>query len=240
MRLLKTTALAATVVLAAFAARAATPTEFYLDLLQKGIGHYNAAEYGQAASTLRVAAFGLLDAIDRYEIAQVYRALSADKVSDAATTRDAARRVLAAERIQKSYALLPLPAAVRSSFEGVARKVLAPGEVSELKSATPPPPTPVQTTQPAESRPAQVQTQPVAQSPRTRTPTGKPGDRETRRGKEARARETGARETRADHDPRPPARPHPPVHGRGERADEGEPRRGAADLPAAPRRAADA
>jgi len=183
MRELRIAALAATLLFVSLAGGAATPADFYVDLLQKGIGQYNAAEYAHAADLLRVAAFGLLDATDRYEIAQVYRAIAADKLSDVTTTRDATRRVLMAERIQRTYAMLALPAPVRTSFEAVAKKVLSPAEVAELRTApapapvqTPPPPPATSTQQPVETKPApqQQQPKPVEKKPEPKPVEKKP------------------------------------------------------------------
>jgi hypothetical protein len=128
--------------------------------MQKGIAEYNAENYSQAVRLLRVAAFGLLEATDRYQIAEVYRTIAADKVKDTEGVRDAAKRVVAAERVTRTYASLTLPAAVRSLFEDVAKKVLAAGDMALLKSAPPP-----QTTQ---------TTTPPRNSTNTTTPTVKP------------------------------------------------------------------
>jgi tetratricopeptide (TPR) repeat protein len=149
---------------------AVTPAEFYVDLLQKGITEYNSAEYDKAADLLRVAAFGLLDVTDRYQTAQIYRAIAADKLNDVATTRDAARRLLAAERVQRTYASLTLPASVRTNFESVAKKVLAPSEMAMLTSGAPSPQVQKQqpqvttrttTTTPAETKPEPQQNKPA-------------------------------------------------------------------------------
>src|SRR6185503_5898286 len=99
MRHLKTAAIAVTLFLCcAVSSFGANAVEFYLDLLEKGIGQYNAAAYPEAATLLRTAAFGLLESTDRYQTAQIYRAIVADKLEDATTAREATRRVLAAER----------------------------------------------------------------------------------------------------------------------------------------------
>lgn len=155
MRHLKTTAMAVTLFLCcAVSSFGASAVEFYLDLLEKGIGQYNAAAYPEAATLLRTAAFGLLDSTDRYQTAQIYRAIVADKLEDATTAREATRRVLAAERLQKTYAALSIPAAVRTSFEAVAKKNLAASEMTMLKStAQQPPAQPQQQAKPQQNPP---------------------------------------------------------------------------------------
>src|SRR4051812_13315840 len=79
--------------------RAAT-NDFYLTLLQRGISHVNAGSYEAGSKELRVAAFGLVDDIPRFEIAQVYLALASEKLNREPDARHAAQRVLAAERIE--------------------------------------------------------------------------------------------------------------------------------------------
>lgn len=149
-RQLKLTGIAAIVLMCCTAAPsfAATPADFYVDLLQKGIAEYNAENYSQAASLLRVAAFGLLEATDRYQTAEVYRTIAADKLKDAESVRDAAKRVIAAERVTRTYASLTLPNGVRSLFEDVAKKVLASADMALLKSPAPSPQQTAQTTTP--------------------------------------------------------------------------------------------
>ena len=116
---------------------AVTPVDFYLDLLSKGVAEFNDAQYKDAAELLRVAAFGLLDATSHYQTAQVYRALAADRLKDTDASRDAVRRVLAAERVQRTYTSLELPAAVRTSFETLAKKSLSASEMRLLTSPQP-------------------------------------------------------------------------------------------------------
>jgi len=148
---------------------AATPADFYTDLLQKGISEYNAENYSRAASLLRVAAFGLLEATDRYQTAQVYRTIAADRVKDAESVRDAAKRVVAAERVSRTYASLTLPNGVRSTFEEVAKKVLAAGDIALLKSPVPPqqttPTRTATTTAPAKPEPKPEEAKPVETKP---------------------------------------------------------------------------
>jgi len=147
---------------------AATPSDFYLDLLKKGVAEFDAERYDGAVSLLRVAAFGLLEAPHHYQTAQIYRAIASDKLKDAAATRDAAMRAVAAERVQRSYSTLVLPAAVRASFESVAKKVLTPSDVSMLTGGTAPPSiTP---------KPAPAETKP---QPKTETPKTEPAKPET-------------------------------------------------------------
>src|SRR5687768_1028237 len=100
----------------AVAASAATPSEFYLGLLRRGTAAYDANRYADAQKQLRLAAFGLVEAVDQYQLAQVYLTLTYDKLSDPDRAREAAHRVVLAERVERKYAALPLPAEVRTTF----------------------------------------------------------------------------------------------------------------------------
>lgn len=216
---------------------AATPSDFYLDLLKKGVAEFDAARYDGAVSVLRVAAFGLMESPNHYQTAQIYRAIAADKMNDPVVVRDAARRTLAAERVQRSYALLSLPASVRTSFESVAKKVLAPSEMTMLTSgaAVPSPEnpnpapqpetkplTPPQTNRPPVAKPQQkpVETKPAPKTvpppvkqepaPKAETPKAETPKVETQKVETQRV-ETPKVETQKPATPKPePPKPQPP------------------------------
>lgn len=103
---------------------AATVNDFYASLLKRGIDHVSAAAYETGAGELKIAAFGLVDAIEQYEMAQVYLAIASQHLNNEVQTRAAATRVVAAERVEKHYATLQLPDKVRKEFETIAQKVL--------------------------------------------------------------------------------------------------------------------
>src|ERR1700741_1629221 len=107
---------------------AATPNEFYQGLLRRGTASYEATRYTDAVKQLRIAAFGMVEAIDQYQLAQIYLTLTYDKLSDPDRAREAARRVAAAERVERKYSGLPLPDAVRAAFETIAGKLLSPSD----------------------------------------------------------------------------------------------------------------
>jgi hypothetical protein len=111
---------------------AATPSEFYLGLLRRGTASYEANRHADAVKQLRIAAFGLVEAIDQYQLAQVYLTLTYDKLSDPDRAREAAHRVFVAERVERKYAALPLAPAVRTSFEAVAGRLLSATESAIL------------------------------------------------------------------------------------------------------------
>lgn len=147
---------------------AATASEFYLSLLRRGIGNYDAGRFEAAARELDLAAFGLIESVDHFETAKVYAALANDKLGRAAQARTAAQRVLAAERVQRRFAQISLPAEVRSSFIALAKKLLTAPEAAAFTSNAPVPP-PRVTTPPATSS-----TRPPATTTPPRTTTTNP------------------------------------------------------------------
>lgn len=90
---------------------------FYEARFQAGVVDFNRGAYSRAADELRVAAFGRVDDIPSYITAEVYLAVTNDRLEHAEDARTAALKVLQAERITPSYAALKLPPDVRASFE---------------------------------------------------------------------------------------------------------------------------
>jgi tetratricopeptide (TPR) repeat protein len=142
-----TAALAAALLCTTLPLAAATPGEFYSNLLRRGVAAFDAGRYEEAARHLRYAAFGYVDSIEPYQTAQMYLALTHDRLEEQDRAREAVRRVLQAERIERRYARVAVPGAVRTAFEKIAAKVLTPAELAALRGtgALPPAP-PVQST----------------------------------------------------------------------------------------------
>ncbi|HEV7573244.1 MAG TPA: hypothetical protein VGQ21_17215 [Thermoanaerobaculia bacterium] len=90
---------------------------FYETRFQSGVVDFSRGAYARAADELRVAAFGRVDDIPSYITAEVYLAVTNDRLEHAEDARTAALKVLQAERITPSYAALKLPPEVRASFE---------------------------------------------------------------------------------------------------------------------------
>jgi tetratricopeptide (TPR) repeat protein len=152
---------------------AASSTEFYTSLLDRGVSSFHAERYQEATTYLKLAAFGFVDSIDRYQTAQVYLTLSYDRLGDVEKARDAARRVIAAERIQPKFAGLPLPAGIGSSFDSLVTRLLGSADSAFLRRPAPPqvqPQTPVQQPQPAQQKPQQVAPAPSVTTPAATTP----------------------------------------------------------------------
>jgi tetratricopeptide (TPR) repeat protein len=90
---------------------------FYETRFQSGVVDFNRGAYARAADELRVAAFGRVDDIPSYITAEVYLAVTNDRLEHADDARTSALKVLQAERITPSYTALKLPPDVRASFE---------------------------------------------------------------------------------------------------------------------------
>jgi hypothetical protein len=173
---IRTTALVTALVCMAAPATAATQNEFYTSLLRRGVASYDATRYPDAAKQLRIAAFGMVDAIEHYQLAQMYLTLTYDKLGLTDRAREAAHRVTVAERVERKYAAVSAPQPVRVAFEVLAARLLSPSELAILRSGPAPPPAPVpQTTAP---RPVQVtvaqQTSAAPAQTVTRPPAPKP------------------------------------------------------------------
>ncbi|MEO8033175.1 MAG: hypothetical protein ABI837_02000, partial [Acidobacteriota bacterium] len=165
----KTAILTLLVLIAPAIARSASPVDFYVSLLGRGIAHYQSGAYDAATKELRVAAFGLVDNIEQFETAQAYLASAAARLSNEQDARYALLRLIAAERLQHRYAKLALPDDIRASVEAVARKVLTPVQ-QEMLHDTAPIPAPVRPTPRVitpRSTPGPVPAQPPATSTTT-------------------------------------------------------------------------
>ncbi|HEX8154240.1 MAG TPA: hypothetical protein VF698_13995 [Thermoanaerobaculia bacterium] len=120
------------VTLGAGTALAASPSEFYLNLLRRGIASLAQGKNDAAARELRIAAFGLLEAVDRFQVAEIHLAIASDRLKNEADARAAAQRVVAAERVRASYAALDLPQDTRAAFETIATRLLPSDQLAVL------------------------------------------------------------------------------------------------------------
>jgi tetratricopeptide (TPR) repeat protein len=154
-----------------------TVSEFYMSLLQRGRAFVEAGQNAEAITPLRIAAFGLVDSLEPYQSALIHLAVAQDRLNNQEAAREAVRRVLAAERIQRRYTSLTISPAIRTAFEAAARKSLPASDVTALSRGetvvVPQRTQPVTTTSPSPSTASQ---QPVAAQPApqntttTRTP----------------------------------------------------------------------
>ncbi|HEX7191201.1 MAG TPA: hypothetical protein VF381_06460 [Thermoanaerobaculia bacterium] len=127
---------------------ASAANDFYVGLLHRGIAHADAGQYDTADKELRIAAFGLVDSIADFETAEVYLAIIGDKLHSESDSRRALQRVIAADRVERRYGSLSLPANVRTEFEQIASKLLTSDQYAFLKgSPSGPPASPAMTPQ---------------------------------------------------------------------------------------------
>ncbi|HEX7151202.1 MAG TPA: hypothetical protein VF618_06920 [Thermoanaerobaculia bacterium] len=152
---------------------AQSDAQFYLNMLDRGIASAAAGQNPEAARELRIAAFGLLDALPQFVTAQVHLALVYERLGQEADARAAALRVIAAERVASHYATLPLGAELRTRFDALAQRLLAAEQFAVLRGGarpqtqTPAPAPQRQTPVPAPQTQTQTQRQPEPTPPAT-------------------------------------------------------------------------
>lgn len=148
--------------------QAAPATDFYSTLLRRGVAAFDAGKHTEAVHNLRIAAFGFVDALDQYQIAQTYLALAHGGLGDESNARDALKKIVAAERQNGRFAVLELPGAVREAIHALAARLLTPMDVAILRQ-----PARVETaraTQPQRASPSQNAPQARTQTQTTSAP----------------------------------------------------------------------
>ena len=94
--------------------------------------HFAAADYGAAFTELRSAAFGFVERVEQFEIAQSYACIAANRLGHVSDARDSLMRIVSAEKVQPRYRSLKLPDDVRAEVNGVAAKLLTEQEAALL------------------------------------------------------------------------------------------------------------
>jgi hypothetical protein len=105
--------------LSMFAALPLFAQNFYEARFQSGLVDFNRGAYARAADELHVAAFGRLDDLPKYAIAEIYLTVADSKLVRLDDARVSALKVAQAEQISPVYSGLDLPASVRSQFEAL-------------------------------------------------------------------------------------------------------------------------
>lgn len=116
---------------------AAAGDGFYENLYRRGLARYAEGNFAAAAGDFRIAAFGDVESVDRFETAYAYIAAASLKVGRTDDARAAVRRIMAAEKVDRHYASLPLPADVREAVENAARTLLPREEYALWRSGVP-------------------------------------------------------------------------------------------------------
>lgn len=166
---------------------AASATDFYVELLRRGVAEVEAGRNESAVTPLRLAAFGLIDSVEHYQTAQAYLVVALDRMNQSEPARQAALRIVAAERVERKFASLSLPDEIRTAFTTSAKKLLPPADATSLlappaapgKKATPPPPqTSAKPMVPQVDTPkkpvVESSSRPVVEKPATTAPAPKP------------------------------------------------------------------
>jgi hypothetical protein len=112
---------------------AGSDDEFYEGLYGRGMTHFRAANYPPVFTELQIAAFGLVEQIERFETAQIYAAAAAIRVGNEALTRAALLRIANAERIQPRYRSIVIPDALRAELDRAASLLLTEKERAVLR-----------------------------------------------------------------------------------------------------------
>jgi len=111
---------------------AASDDDFYQRLYQRGMTHFAAADYAAAFTELRSAAFGFVERVEQFEIAQSYACLAAHRLGHDSDARDSLMRIVTAEKVQPHYRSIKLPDDVRIEVNAVAAKLLTNEEAALL------------------------------------------------------------------------------------------------------------
>src|SRR3954451_16665051 len=116
---------------------AADAPPFYVSIFERALATYAKGDYPKAADQFRIAAFGLVDEIPQYEVAQIHLLLLANQLKRPADAQLAARRFAAAERVEAAYATLKIDQAMRHDFEELLPTLFTPEQMATLPSLSP-------------------------------------------------------------------------------------------------------
>ncbi len=106
--------------------------DFYEARFQGGVVDFNREAYARAADEFRIAAFGRIDNIPKYEAAEIYLTVTYSKLERAGEARQTAVKVVQAERITPAYTTLPIPQELRTAFELLLPVLLSRAELSSV------------------------------------------------------------------------------------------------------------
>jgi tetratricopeptide (TPR) repeat protein len=110
----------------------ASDDDFYQRLYQRGMTHFAAADYAAAFTELRSAAFGFVERVEQFEVAQSYACLAAHRLGRDSDARDSLMRMVSAEKVQPHYRSIKLPDDVRIEVNAVATSLLTKDEAALL------------------------------------------------------------------------------------------------------------
>ena len=99
------------------------------------MAHFHASEYEVAFYDLHLAAFGLVDHLERFETAEAYAAIAANRLGNEALTRLALVGISKADGVQPHFRSIAIPDALRAELERAAAILLTNEERAVLRSA---------------------------------------------------------------------------------------------------------
>jgi tetratricopeptide (TPR) repeat protein len=111
---------------------AASDDDFYQRLYLRGMTHFAAADYAAAFTELRSAAFGFVERVEQFEIAQSYACIAAHRFGHDSDARDSLMRIVTAEKVQPHYRSIKLPEDVRAEVNTLAANLLMKEEAALL------------------------------------------------------------------------------------------------------------
>jgi hypothetical protein len=106
--------------------------DFYERLYERGMNHFRAADYQAAFFELRIAAFGLPEQLEKFEMAEIYAAAAASRIGNEAWTRDAMLCIVSAEKLQPRLRSMTIPAPMREEIRRSAAILLTNEERATL------------------------------------------------------------------------------------------------------------
>jgi hypothetical protein len=105
---------------------------FYEARFLSGVTDFNRGAYARAVDELRVAAFGRVDDVARYEVAEIYLVIANHKLDRVDDSRLAALKVVQAEQVSPVYTTLDLARDIRASFEAFLPSLLSKEQLSHV------------------------------------------------------------------------------------------------------------
>jgi hypothetical protein len=94
--------------------------------------HFAVADYAAAFTELRSAAFGFVEKVEQFEIAQSYACVAAHRLGHDSDARDSLMRIVTAEKVQPHYRSIKLPEDVRTEVNSLAASLLMKEEAALL------------------------------------------------------------------------------------------------------------
>ena len=96
---------------------AAPADDFNDSAFRRGVAAFEAGTYDVALGRLRIAAFGYVEDLPRYETAEAYIAIAAQRLNRTDEAKSALQRIVSAERIERHFASVVTADAVAGTWK---------------------------------------------------------------------------------------------------------------------------